>query len=149
MDSSNPIRIYIDTNVLINYCTNQKKDVDALNYVFTKRRREVLFTSSLAIVQTVTNLQTKKSTRRAFTKDEVFKLIDKLLTKFTVIDLTLDDIIKSRDEIGKDVEDCVHAVMSKKKKCDAIITNNLSDFYAIKNVQILPVGIGLLKKIVQ
>lgn len=45
---SEPIHIYVDTNVLINYCTNQKSDVDALNYVFKKRRKEVLFTSSLA-----------------------------------------------------------------------------------------------------
>jgi predicted nucleic acid-binding protein len=144
-----PIHIYVDTNVLINYCTNQKKDVDALTYVFKKRRKEVLFTSSLAIVQTVTNLQTKKAKRKAFSKDEVFVLLDKLFSKFTVIDLTIDDIIKSRYEIGNDVEDCVHAILSKKKKCFAILTNNISDFSSFKDICILPVSLGYLKTIVK
>jgi predicted nucleic acid-binding protein len=144
-----PIHIYVDTNVLINYCTNQKKDVDALNYVFKKRRKEVLFTSSLAVVQTVTNLQTKKSKRKAFTKDEVFNILDKLLSKFTIIDLTLDDIDKSRNENGNDVEDCVHAVLSKKKKCFAILTNNISDFSSFKDICILPISLGYLKTVVK
>lgn len=37
---SQSIRIYVDTNVLVNYCTGQQADVDALTYVFSKRRRE-------------------------------------------------------------------------------------------------------------
>lgn len=59
------IRIYIDTNVLINYCTGQPTETAALDFLFKKKRREVLFTSSLAIVQTVANLQTAKKTRKA------------------------------------------------------------------------------------
>lgn len=146
---SEPIHIYVDTNVLINYCTNQKSDVDALNYFFKKRRKEVLFTSSLAVVQTVANLQTKKAKRKAFTKDEVFSLLDKLLPKFTIVDLTVDDIAKSRHEVGNDVEDCVHAVLSKKKKCFAILTNNISDFSSFKDICILPVSLGYLKTVVK
>ena len=53
MSSSKVIRIYVDSNVLINYCTRQINDVKALRYVFSKRRKEVLFTSSLAIFRLV------------------------------------------------------------------------------------------------
>jgi len=51
------IKVYIDTNVLVNYITGQTTDVASLNYVFKKRRKETLFTSSLALVQTITQLQ--------------------------------------------------------------------------------------------
>ncbi len=61
--SDKAIRIYIDTNVLINYCTGQQSDVQTLRYIFSQRRKENLFTSSLAIVQTIANLQTKKNSR--------------------------------------------------------------------------------------
>jgi predicted nucleic-acid-binding protein len=50
-------RIYVDTNVLVNYCTGQTADVSALKYIFSKRRKEALFTSSLAVVQVITQLQ--------------------------------------------------------------------------------------------
>ena len=45
MSSSKITRIYVDTNVLINYCTDQDADVRALRYIFSKRRKEALFTS--------------------------------------------------------------------------------------------------------
>ena len=66
MNSLKIIRIYVDTNVLINYCTGQSNDIKALQYVFTKRRKEALFTSSLAIVQTITKLQTENKQYKRF-----------------------------------------------------------------------------------
>ncbi len=145
----NLVHIYVDTNVLINYCTNQSNDVEALNYVFSKKRKEVLFTSSLAIVQTITNLQTKKSNRSAFSSEKVYELIGKFVSKFTILDLTLDDILKSQNEGGKDVEDRIHAVICKKRKCFAVLTNNTSDFKQIKDICILPVKLGYLKTLIK
>jgi predicted nucleic acid-binding protein len=65
------IRIYVDTNVLINYCTNQNRDVQALKYVFSKRRKETLFTSSLSVVQAITKLQSgsKQYNRKGYSKE--------------------------------------------------------------------------------
>ena len=64
-------RIYVDTNVLINYCTGQSNDVKALQYIFLKRRKEALFTSSLAVVQTITKLQSesKQYKRKAYSRE--------------------------------------------------------------------------------
>ncbi|MCL2329535.1 MAG: hypothetical protein FWC39_13630 [Bacteroidetes bacterium] len=56
-------KVYIDTNVLVNYFTNQPDDVRCLNYVFEKMRKDILFTSSLAKAQTISILQTKKPNR--------------------------------------------------------------------------------------
>jgi len=53
MSSRKITRIYVDTNVLINYCTEQSADVKALHYIFSKRRKEALFTSSLAVVYSI------------------------------------------------------------------------------------------------
>ena len=122
------IKIYVDTNVIINYCTGVKYDVDALNYIFKKRRKEVLFTSSLAIIQTISNLQTKKKTRKAFSKKQTFDSLNKIINKFTIIDLRMDDVFEGFKCDNEDIEDGTHYVLSQKKKCDAILTNNVSDF---------------------
>ena len=130
-------KIYLDTNVLINYCTGQAKEREALEYLFRTRRKEVLFTSSLALVQTITNLQTKKKVRKAFSKEETNRLIDSLLPKMTVLDLTEADVKKGRAFPNTDIEDSIHYVLSQKHKCDAIITNNVSDFVYFRDVEVL------------
>jgi predicted nucleic-acid-binding protein len=86
-------RIYVDTNVLVNFCTSQQSDVQALQYIFSKRRKEALFTSSLAVVQTVSQLQaSKKYKRKAFSREETIEKLNILLPKFTVLDLSIDDV---------------------------------------------------------
>lgn len=52
-------RIYIDTNVLIGYFRNVKADVAAMEYMFKLRDYE-LYTSTLAISQTISTLQGKR-----------------------------------------------------------------------------------------
>lgn len=130
-------KIYLDTNVLINYCTGQAKEREALEYLFRTRRKEVLFTSSLALVQTITNLQTKKKARRAYNKEETSKLIDGLLPKMTVLDLTAADVTKGETYPNTDIEDSIHYVLSQKHKCDAIVTNNVSDFIYFRDIEVL------------
>lgn len=128
------IRVYVDTNVIINYCTGVKADVLALDYIFSKRRKEVLFTSSLAITQAISNLQTKKKTRKAFTKQQTISLINRIINKFTVINLEYDDILKGFACNNNDIEDNIHYVLSQKFNCEAILTNNKSDFSSLKKV---------------
>ena len=101
-------RIYIDTNVLINYCTGQEADTEKLDYIFRTRRKEIVFTSSLALVQTISNLQTKKKTREAFTKTETETAIKRLTSKIIVINLTADDVTEGLSLESKDIEDNIH-----------------------------------------
>jgi predicted nucleic acid-binding protein len=141
--SDKAIRIYIDTNVLINYCTGQQSDVQTLRYIFSQRRKENLFTSSLAIVQTIANLQTKKKTRKAFSRTAAILKLDGIIQKLTVLDLTYDDIKTGFNQSNDDVEDSVHYALSQKAKCDAILTNNISDFAIFYNVMKLSPQMGL------
>ena len=149
MSNRKIISIYVDTNVLINYCTGQHTDVKALNYIFSKRRKEVLFTSSLAIVQTISKLQSKSRKRIAFSRETLISKLDELLKKFTVLDLSFVDIKEAFNQLNKDVEDNVHYVLSKKMKCDAIITNNTKDFLFFKDVSLINPNSASIKSIIQ
>jgi len=146
MGGNNIIRIYVDTNVLINYCTGQQQDVDALNYIFSKREKEVLFTSSLAVVQTISKLQSKgKNQRKAFSREKTIEMLDKILSKFTILNLAYSDVKNSFQSLNNDIEDSVHYYISQKMRCDAILTNNISDFEFFKINTLKPL-VGYLKR---
>ena len=143
------IKIYVDANILINYCTGQNVDVKALDYIFSKRRKEVLFTSSLAIVQTISKLQSKNRKRMAFSRETVISKLEEILKKFTVLDLSFSNIKKAFEYLNSDVEDSVHYVLSQKIKCDAILTNNTKDFMFFKDVVSIAPDIRVLKSKIQ
>jgi len=145
--NSKIVRIYVDTNILINYCTEQQNDVEALDYIFAKRRKEVLFTSSLAIVQTISSLQAKgRNNRKAYSREKTIEQLNKILPKFTILDLSYSDIKDSLDSLNKDIEDSVHYFISQKKKCDAILTNNKSDFVYFNNISLIDNNMARLKQ---
>ena len=149
--SNKAIRIYVDTNVLINYCTRQNDDVKALKYIFSKRRKETLFTSSLAIVQTITKLQSdsRQYNRKAYSRETTITKLNEILPKFTVLDLSLSDIKAGFNLLNSDVEDSVHYVLSQKMKCEAILTNNTNDFAFFREVALLDTNLGYLKQKIQ
>ena len=151
MNSSKIKRIYVDTNVLINYCTGQSNDVQSLQYVFSKRRKEVLFTSSLAVVQTITKLQTgsKQYNRKAYSRETTIKKLDEILPRFTILDLSFSDIKTGFNHSNSDIEDNVHYVLSQKTKCNAILTNNIKDFTFFKDVSVIEPSLALLKQKIQ
>jgi predicted nucleic acid-binding protein len=148
MNSIKIKRIYVDTNVLINYCTEQSNDIKALQYIFSKRRKEILFTSSLAIVQTITKLQSgsKQYNRKAYTREMTIKKLDEIIPKFTVLDLSFSDIKAGFNYINGDIEDNVHYVLSQKMKCNAILTNNIKDFSFFKNIVVIEPVLAQLKQ---
>ena len=61
-------KVYLDANVLIYYCTGDKKVIECIKYLIANRRKEVLFTSNLSIIQTIAKLQTKRGERKAYSK---------------------------------------------------------------------------------
>ena len=151
MSSSKVIRIYVDTNVLINYCTEQSNDVKALQYVFSKRRKEVLFTSFLAVVQTITKLQSKNKPykRKAYSREMTIKKLNEILPRFTVLDLSFSDIQAGFNHLNSDIEDNVHYVLSQKMKCNAVLTNNIKNFAFFKDVETIEPNLALLKQKIQ
>ena len=151
MNNKSIKRIYVDANVLINYCTEQNDDVQALKYVFSKRRKEMLFTSSLAIVQTISKLQSgsKQYKRKAYSRETSIAKLNEILPKFTILDLSMADIENGFKALNKDIEDSIHYFLSQKRKCNAILTNNTSDFIEFKDIKLLEPKVGLLKPKVQ
>ena len=151
MRSTKVKRIYVDTNVLINYCTGQTNDVKALQYVFSKRRREALFTSSLAVVQTITKLQSasKQYNRKAYSREATIMKLNEILHKFTVLNLLFSDIKAGFTHLNGDIEDNIHYVLSQKMKCNAILTNNIKDFAFFKDIAAIEPNLALLKQKIQ
>jgi len=80
----NENNIFIDTNVLIGYFVQQQKDVAALNYVFSLKRKR-LYTSSLAVAQVISVLQKKQN------NDKIKKIVEYLMGKFNIISFVEDD----------------------------------------------------------
>jgi predicted nucleic acid-binding protein len=142
-------RTYVDTNVLVDYYTGQSDAIACLKYLFSTNRKENLFTSSLALVQTVSQLQKKNTQRyrKAVAKDKAIEYLQFILTKFTVLDLTQKDVIDSFPLDNIDIEDNIHYVISKKMKCKRIITRNTKDFSKFAELEALsPNNISLIKK---
>lgn len=143
------IKVYIDTNVLVNYSTGQTNDMATLNYLFKTRRKETLFTSSLALVQTITQLQkgNRAKGRKPMDRDDTEKVIRELQKRITVLDLTEADVNKGLIEKGKDLEDCIHYAICRKAGCMAIITNNTGDFTCFSTIKKLdPKYLGAIKQ---
>jgi predicted nucleic acid-binding protein len=145
------VRIYVDTNVLVNYFTQQTDDVRCLDYLFDKVRKEILFTSSLAKVQAISILQTKKGNRRKFTRSEIIDCNNDIDISFSIIDLTNKDIQNGQQEDSEDVEDNIHFILAEKLKCNIIITNNTSDFYYFRNriITLTPKDLGAIRRIIK
>lgn len=143
-------KIYIDTNVIVNFFTKQKKEVDAMNYLFRYCNKNNLVTSSLALVQVVTQLQKRTPKRPAFKKDYVENAINYISTKLTILDVSKTDIFNGikqlSDASNGDIEDAVHYAISQKASCNVILTNNTKDFNNFIQVKIVEPIIGDVKQ---
>jgi predicted nucleic acid-binding protein len=129
--------LYIDTNVLINYFTGQTDDVNCLNFLF--KRTEKLYTSTLALVQMVTQLQNKTSKRKPFKKEKIFECLDFIRQKITILEVSEDDVFyfKKKTFVGNDIEDFIHYSISKKISCGKIITNDTGHFLNFVGIEAL------------
>ena len=142
-------RTYVDTNVLVDYYTGQNDAIVCLKYLFATNRKENLFTSSLSLVQTASQLQKKNTqrSRKAIPKEEVIEYLKFLFTKFTILDLARNDVSDSFLLVNNDIEDNVHYIISKKIKCKRIITRNIKDYSKFTELEALsPDNITLIKK---
>jgi predicted nucleic acid-binding protein len=131
-------KVYIDANVLIYYCTGDKEVIECIKYLITNRRKEVLFTSNLSIIQTIAKLQTKQGERKAYSKEQIQSYIDFFSEKLTWLNVSDSDIKEAFLLENKDVEDNIHYIVSRKRKCEMIITANKKDFNFTDIIAVLP-----------
>ena len=126
----NKNHIFVDTNVLIGYFIQQKKDVDALNYVFSLKGKQ-LYTSSLTIAQIISVLQKKQ------TNATIRKFVTYIMGKLNIISFSDEDITTALQLNGSDIEDNIQYALSKKLKCFWFITNNTKDYNSFMDIDVL------------
>ena len=126
----NENHIFVDTNVLIGFFIQQKKDLDALSYIFSLEGKR-LYTSSLAIAQVVSILQKKQ------TNETIEKFVVYLMGKFKVISFVDEDIKVALQLKGTDIEDNIQYALSKKLKCYWFVTNNVKDYNSFVDIDVL------------
>ncbi len=118
-------RIYIDTNVLIGYFRNVKADVLAMEYMFKLRNYE-LYTSTLAISQTISTLQRKRKDKAY--RQQIIEFIKQLTHKVKLIGFASGDIEEALTMDNVDLEDNIQFVLGQKMSCYTYVTNNIKDF---------------------
>lgn len=127
------ISVYLDTNILVNYCSGQDEDIKIVKYLTEVRFAQNLYVSALSVAQTVSIIQSRKAKTKETKRLEI-KRLQEVLKKITVVGLTDKEIINSFEMYNKlnsiDIEDTIHYFVAKKIKCDAIVTHNKSDFLA-------------------
>ncbi|MBR6279584.1 MAG: hypothetical protein IKR41_12655, partial [Bacteroidales bacterium] len=137
------------TNVIFNYCVDVQKDTAIINYLTKVRQKENLFVSALSVIQIVSIIQSRNN--KKFPTEKKRSAIDnlrKMVKKITVARLEEKDVEKTLtyDDNEYDLEDVVHYCVLKKLNCNAIITNNVSDFSQFKkNINVLPAHLGIVK----
>ena len=118
-------RIFIDTNVLIGYFRNQTADVNAMEYMFRLKDFE-LYTSALAISQTISTLQGKR--KDSAYRQKITDYIIAMMNKINVIGLSAADIHKALSLHNVDIEDNIQFTTREKQRCYIYVTNNQKDF---------------------
>lgn len=118
-------RIFIDTNVLIGYFRNQTADVNAMEYMFRLKDFE-LYTSALAISQTISTLQGKR--KDSAYRQKITDYITAMMNKINVIGLSAADIHKALSLHNVDIEDNIQFTTGEKQRCYIYVTNNQKDF---------------------
>lgn len=118
-------RIYIDTNVLIGNFRKVKADVLAIDYLFKLRDYE-LYTSTLAISQTISTLQGKRKDKAY--RQEIINYIKRLKHKIKLIGFAAGDLDVALELDNTDLEDNIQFVLGQKMSCYTYVTNNIKDF---------------------
>lgn len=146
------ITVYLDTNVLYNYCTQQDEDIKIVKYLTDVRHSPNLYVSALSVAQTVSIIQARKNKSKETKHLEISRL-QEIVKKFTVVGLSEKEISNSFGLYNAsaeqfDIEDVIHYFIVKKVKCNAIITHNKSDFSAFvgNDVKVIGAYLSLIKR---
>lgn len=142
------IKIYLDTNVIFNYCIGEQKDTAIINYLTRVRHRKNLYVSSLSLIQVVSILQSRN--KKNFPDDRKRAAINNLrniVKKVSIARLDEKDVEKTLgyDDGEYDLEDVVHYCIYKKVNCNALVTHNVSDFGKFNHINILSAHLGIIK----
>jgi predicted nucleic acid-binding protein len=121
--------VFIDTNILINDFFYREKGKEYgkpsnLAVQFLKSKPKVhLFIASFSVIQLISTLDKAK-----IPKSEIANEIQRILSRYKLIDLTAKDFEKALKVEYKDTEDAVQYALCRKARCLYIVTENIKDF---------------------
>ena len=118
------MRLFLDTNVLIDVVMNRKPWVDDALVLFelANQRKLSLFAVDLSFINIA------YITRKMLSKQELYTLLKDLREFVNVVEvgeMVIDDAIKAQ---WNDMEDCTQYYAAKREKVGYIITRNVKDF---------------------
>ena len=110
------ISVYLDTNILVNYCSGQDEDIKIVKYLTEVRFAQNLYVSALSVAQTVSIIQSRKAKTKETKRLEINRL-QEVLKKITVVGLTDKEIINSFEMYNKlnsiDIESLKFSISAK------------------------------------
>jgi len=116
------IRIYIDTNVFLNFIQKRDNNISENILLFLEANNIDTFVNDLSIVNI--HYITRKSISRADIKKEIENILD----TYNLVSINKEIILKSLNSNFKDFEDAIQYFCAKKVGADLIITSNIKDF---------------------
>ncbi len=132
------MKVFIDTNVFLDAFLNRDDGSAKKVLKFVLQQDMKLFCNDITIVNIVYLI------RKKFSKDEIDKIIDKLIDSYTIVPANSKIIADANHSLFKDFEDGIQYFCVKEIEADLIITNNKKDFTFSKIEVLSPVEFRLL-----
>ena len=118
------MKLFLDTNILIDVIANRKPWVDEALVLFELAKQKKL----TLIVADFSFINLAYITRKLFTQEELYALFSDLCLYVKVVEVGGMIIKKSFQKRWKDMEDCVQYLVAKREEADYLITRNEKDF---------------------
>ena len=118
------MKIFLDTNILIDVVANRKPWVDDALVLFelANQKKITLLAADFSFINIA------YITRKLFSKEELYTLLVDLREYVNVVEIgriVIDDTLKAQ---WNDMEDCSQYYAAKREQADCIITRNKKDF---------------------
>ena len=128
--------VFVDSNVLINdffyrngKLAHPKHATNAISFLRAKPNIR-LFCASFSLIQFVSTLDKAKISNEVIADE-----LNRILGRFTLVDLTAKDFQKALSIPNKDTEGAVQYTLCRKARCLYIITDNVKDFRIFRLVE--------------
>ena len=118
------MKLFLDTNILIDVIANRKPWVDEALVLFELSKQKKL----TLIVADFSFINLAYITRKLFTQEELYALLSDLCLYVKVVEVGGMIIKESFQKRWRDMEDCVQYLVAKREEVDYLITRNEKDF---------------------
>ena len=118
------MKLFLDTNILIDVIANRKPWVDEALVLLELAKQKKL----TLIVADFSFINLAYITRKLFTQEELYDLFSDLCLYVKVVEVGGMIIKKSFQKRWKYMEDCVQYLVAKREEADYLITRNEKDF---------------------